>query len=85
VGPDAHFRINGRGGLADVLSLLDGPPFDIFRDGTMTPERIGTGRSTLRHGASHDTRAPRHPGHAGGDGPERAGGGHGLRLRHAGA
>jgi hypothetical protein len=47
VGPDAHFRINGRGGLADVLSLLDGPPFDIFRDGTMTPERIGTGRVEL--------------------------------------
>jgi hypothetical protein len=47
-GPDAEFRVAGRGRLVDLLSLLDGPPFDIFREGTLTPDRIGDGEVTLR-------------------------------------
>jgi hypothetical protein len=46
-GPEARFRVTGRGELSDVMQLLDGPPFDIFRTGAMTPERIGTGQVEL--------------------------------------
>jgi hypothetical protein len=46
-GSAAAFRVEGRGGLVDLLTLLDGPPFDIFRNGDMTPDRIGTGSVAL--------------------------------------
>ena len=46
-GAEAAFDVQGRGALSDVLALLDGPPFSIFRDGDMTPERIGDGRVAL--------------------------------------
>jgi hypothetical protein len=47
-GPEADFRIAGQGRLSDILTLLGGPPFDIFREGTLTPDRIGDGQVTLR-------------------------------------
>jgi hypothetical protein len=47
-GPEAAISVHGAGALSDVLAVLDGPPFDIFRDGTLTPERIGAGKVTLR-------------------------------------
>jgi hypothetical protein len=43
-GPRAAFRLSGEGEVADLLRILDAPPIRIFREGEMTPERIGTGR-----------------------------------------
>jgi len=46
-GAEAAFDVQGRGALQDVIALLAGPPFSIFRDGDMTPERIGDGSVAL--------------------------------------
>jgi hypothetical protein len=46
-GAEAALRIEAAGALADVLGVLDGPPFRIFRDGDLTAARIGTGEVAL--------------------------------------
>lgn len=47
-GPEADFVLTGRGRLAGLLSVLDGPPFTIFRNGEIGPERIGDGDLSFR-------------------------------------
>ena len=42
-GPEAVFDLALAGELQDVLSILTLPPVRLFENGTMTPERIGTG------------------------------------------
>jgi hypothetical protein len=42
--PEAAIALEGAGPLPGLMAVLDGPSFDIFRRGQMTPERIGEGR-----------------------------------------
>ncbi len=46
-GPMADFDLHVDGALTDVLRLLNGPPVNIFAQGGMTPEMIGTGQAAL--------------------------------------
>jgi hypothetical protein len=46
-GAEAVLSIAAEGALTDVLGVLDGPPFRVFRDGDLTPGRIGTGAVAL--------------------------------------
>ncbi|MFW5642297.1 MAG: hypothetical protein ACOCY0_05985, partial [Roseicyclus sp.] len=42
-GPEAAITLRGAGALSDLMAALDGPPFRVFRDGDLTPKRIGEG------------------------------------------
>lgn len=59
-GPDAVFDLSLAGELQDVLSVLTRPPVRLFQNGTMTPERIGTGGVTAQ--ARIETRLMRQEG-----------------------
>lgn len=47
-GPEAAISVQGAGALSDVLAVLDGPPFRIFRTGDLSPRRFGEAAVTLR-------------------------------------
>jgi hypothetical protein len=47
-GPPAVFDLAVEGALPDVLGLLSEPPVRLFRDGAMTPDRLGRGAVALR-------------------------------------
>jgi len=46
-GPDATFDLAVTGQLTDVLRLLNEPPVSIFRNGDLSPDRVGQGRAVL--------------------------------------